>query len=76
MQNAKRPQLRTPAEVRADFERRGVTVAQFARDHDLRQGIVYQVLSGQKKGRSGEAHRAAVLLGIKAGVIEGQGEAD
>lgn len=63
------PQLRTREEVREDFLRRGVTVAQFARDHGLKQGTVYQVLSGQKLGRRGEAHRAAVLLGIKRGVI-------
>lgn len=30
----------------------------------------YQVLSGVKKGTRGESHRAAVLLGIKEGVVE------
>lgn len=74
MPNAKCIQLRTPAQIRADFDRRGVTIAQFEREHGLRKGIAYQVLTGQKKGRCGEAHRAAVLLGLKAGVIEGQGD--
>lgn len=69
MTNAISSPLRTPDEVRADFDRQGMTVAQFARDHGLNQATVYQVLSGQKKGRRGEAHRAAVLLGLKAGEI-------
>lgn len=62
------PALRTAAQVKADFEARGITAASFARDHDLPPGVVYQVLSGEKKGRRGDAHRAAVLLGMKAGI--------
>lgn len=30
--------------------------------------MTYQVLRGDKKGRRGEAHRIAVLLGIKDGI--------
>ncbi|GIX37998.1 MAG: DNA-binding protein [Silanimonas sp.] len=62
--------LRTPAEVRADFERRGQSIRAWARAHGLLPETVYQVLSGAKRGRRGEAHRAAVLLGLKDGVIE------
>ncbi|WP_237055974.1 DNA-binding protein [Marilutibacter chinensis] len=62
--------VRSADEVRKDFERKGITIMSFARDHGLSPGIVYQLLSGQKKGRRGEAHRAAVLLGMKEGVIE------
>lgn len=29
----------------------------------------YQVLAGRKKGRRGEAHKVAVLLGMKLGTI-------
>lgn len=72
IQKSKRPM--SIAEVRADLDRRGVSIAAFAREHGLPQGTVYQVLSGQKKGRRGEAHRAAVLLGLKAGVIQRAGE--
>lgn len=68
MLNEKAKPIRSPEEVRADFDKRGVSVASFAREHGLSQGIVYQVLSGQKKGRRGQAHRAAVLLGLKHGV--------
>ncbi|WP_309261567.1 DNA-binding protein [Lysobacter arvi] len=51
--------------VRKRFERDGVNIAEFARTHGLNRDTVYQVLSGAKKGRRGEAHRAAVLLGLK-----------
>ncbi|MGH8078047.1 MAG: DNA-binding protein [Lysobacter sp.] len=63
------PTVRTADEVRLDFDRRGISLADFARDHGLNVGIVYQLLSGKKKGRRGHAHRAAVLLGLKEGVI-------
>ncbi|HEY5804875.1 MAG TPA: DNA-binding protein [Lysobacter sp.] len=73
MQNAKAIRPRPPsAEARAKaiaaLDARGQSVAEFAREHDLQPGTVYQVLSGEKKGRRGEAHRAAVLLGLKQGV--------
>lgn len=55
--------------VRLEFE--GLSIADFARQHGLRYETVYQVLTGQKKGRRGDAHRAAVLLGVKNGVIVG-----
>lgn len=76
MTNAISPPLRTPDEVRADFDRQGKTLAQFARENGLDQATVYQVLSGRKKGRRGEAHRAAVLLGLKAGEVTNGGRND
>lgn len=58
----------TPKEARAALDEQGVSIAEFARKHGLKYGITYQVLAGTKKGRRGEAHRAAVLLGLKQGV--------
>jgi len=58
---------KTPAEVRAEFDAQGVSIASFARSHNLKVSTVYQVLAGTKQGRRGEAHRAAVLLGLKKG---------
>lgn len=60
--------LRTPDEVRADFEARGQSLRAWARAHRLNPTIVYGVLTGAKKGRRGQAHRAAVLLGLKRGI--------
>jgi len=70
MTNGKGKQNRTPSAARAALDSQGISVAEFARKHDLPYGTVYQVLTGQKKGRRGAAHRAAVLLGIKSGVVE------
>ncbi|MBA5956214.1 DNA-binding protein [Pseudomonas lactis] len=55
--------------ARDALERRGQTVKDFAEQHLLNPSTVYAVLSGQNQGRRGESHRAAVLLGIKDGVI-------
>lgn len=68
MSNATDFATKTPAEAKADLDRRGIAIAAFARTHGLHYGTVCQVLTGAKKGRRGEAHRAAVLLGIKRGV--------
>lgn len=60
---------RTPAQAKEWLESQGKTVKQFAAEHGLDQFTTYQVLAGTKKGKRGAAHRAAVLLGIKDGVV-------
>ena len=60
----------TPEQARADLDRRGISIAEFSRKHGLNKNLVSDLLNGRIKGRRGEAHRAAVLLGIKDGVIE------
>ncbi|NUU34655.1 DNA-binding protein [Pseudomonas sp. C2B4] len=57
-------------QAREALEKRGQSAKDFAKLHDLNASTVYAVLSGQSHCRRGEAHRAAVLLGIKDGVIE------
>ena len=61
--------MKTPKQVRAEFERRGETLAHWARKHDFAYGRVRDVLRGKAKGRYGDAHKIAVMLGIKDGVI-------
>lgn len=63
-------QLLTREQARKKLEDRGESVAEFARANGLNPATTYQVLYGKKKGRRGEAHRAAVALGIKAGVVQ------
>ncbi|MDI3355711.1 DNA-binding protein [Pseudomonas sp. UYIF39] len=63
------PVLLTAEQARADLDRNGITIAQFCRQHDLNKNLVSDLLNGRKKGVRGEARRAAVLLGIKDGVI-------
>ena len=56
--------------ARTRLEMKGISVKDFAIKYGLHPSTVYAVLNGQKKCLRGEAHRAAVLLGIKKdGVI-------
>ncbi len=59
----------SPEQARAILERQGKSLADFCREHDLNRNLVSDLLNGRKKGRRGESHRAAVLLGIKDGVV-------
>ncbi len=61
--------LLTPEQARAALDREGISIADFCRRHDLNKSLVSDLLNGRKKGRRGEAHRAAVLLGLKEGVV-------
>lgn len=56
-------------DARKRLELQGISVKDFAIENGLHPSTVYAVLNGQKKCLRGEAHRAAVLLGIKDGVI-------
>lgn len=69
MSKAPRP-LRTAQEVKKDFERRGITINQWARENGFWPAQVHQLLTGKSKGRYGAAHRIAVRLGMKDGVEE------
>lgn len=51
--------------ARKRLELQGISVKQFAEKNNIHVSTVYAVLNGQKKCLRGEAHRAAVLLGIK-----------
>ena len=62
-----KPVLKTVQQVREDLDKQGISIAEFARTHDLDLRAVYLVLGGRNKGRRGDAHKAAVALGLKAG---------
>ncbi len=62
--------LRSLEEIEREFDRRGVSKADWAREHGLRPGVLYEIFSRRSSCKRGEAHRAAVLLGLKEGVIE------
>lgn len=63
---------KTPDEVRAEFKRKGISISQWATANGISVLIVYQLLSGRRKGDRGESHRAAILLGLKEGEIVGR----
>ena len=58
-------QANTPEQIRAAFIERGQTITQWAAQHGYDRNKVYQVLGGQCKGKWGQGHEIAVLLGLK-----------
>lgn len=56
--------------ARKRLEKEGMSIRDYAKLNNLNPSTVYAVLNGQKKCLRGEAHRAAVLLGIKEGVTD------
>ena len=51
------------------LRRTGRSVNDFARELGVHRNTVFEVLGGRKKGLHGDAHKVAVALGIKEGVI-------
>lgn len=62
--------IRTPNEVKDEFARKGICLSSWARQHGIAPRHVYDVLGGRTMGKYGDAHRAAVLLGIKRGELD------
>jgi gp16 family phage-associated protein len=61
--------LKTLEEVRAEFDRSGISISSWAVKHGIPRNIVNGVVQGKLKGKRGHAHNAAVLLGLKEGVV-------
>ncbi|MDA8254173.1 MAG: DNA-binding protein [Betaproteobacteria bacterium] len=61
--------LRTPEEVKATFKHKGISIAQWATANGYSTNLVFEVLSGRKKGDRGQSHKIAVALGLKEGEI-------
>lgn len=62
-------QLKSREQVLQEFDQRGESISNWARAHELPRQIVWDLLHGRAKGRRGKAHDAAVLLGLKQGVL-------
>jgi gp16 family phage-associated protein len=65
---AKAP-LKTPEQVRAEFDAAGISFAEWARAHKVSRALVWKVLSSPTRNKRGESHRIAVLLGLKSGEL-------
>ena len=63
-------ELHTPASFRAALRFSGIAVAAWAKANGLSPSIVTDVLRGRALGEYGEAHRAAVLMGLRKGRVE------
>lgn len=54
-------------QVKKRLEKEGKSYKQFAAENNLNYRTLLCVLNGVNKGKRGEAHRAAVALGLKEG---------
>ncbi len=59
----------SPQQALERLRRTGKSVASVARELGVKPWIVRDVLSGKLKGNWGDAHRVAVVLGTKDGVV-------
>jgi gp16 family phage-associated protein len=62
--------LRTPEQVREEFVRCGVSIAEWSRANGYSPQLVYRVIQGSNASR-GKSHEIAVRLGIKNGEFNG-----
>lgn len=62
--------LKTREEARNELVRHGVSIASWARKHEVTSDQVRDVLRKENPCNWGASHKIAVLLGIKAGVID------
>jgi gp16 family phage-associated protein len=60
---------RSPQEIRTELKKHGISITCWAKRRGFSPGLVYQVLAGRLKCKHGDAHRVAVALGLKEGVI-------
>lgn len=60
---------RTAKEIKEELARKGLTIADLAREYGLRLPVVYDLLNGKRYGTRGECYRAAVILGLKEGEL-------
>lgn len=68
----KQKQIKTPEQVKSEFAERGESIAEWAKNNNVAAHAVYRVLSQPRlTAVRGECHRAAVLLGLKCGVVPG-----
>lgn len=63
----------TREEAKVRLSRIGKTAADVARELNVSAAIVRGVLDGTFKGATGDAHKVAVALGLKDGVIVADG---
>ncbi|EPG2050289.1 DNA-binding protein, partial [Acinetobacter baumannii] len=57
-------------EVRSELQKRGLSIADWARQNGFTPELVHQVLNSNKIPVRGKSHQIAVKLGLKDGIIE------
>ena len=69
------PYPQTAETAHAWVRAHGINVADLARVHQIPRSILVDVLRGRLRGYRGKAHRAAIVLGLKADPSAQQGAA-
>jgi gp16 family phage-associated protein len=67
---------RTAQQIRAEFQRKGISIGSWADQHGFSRASVNQVLTGRNAASVGTGHKIAVLLGLKDGEIVEAGSHD
>lgn len=67
---------RSADDVRAEFQKKGLSISGWATAHGFSTNLVFEVLAGRKKCIRGQSHRIAVMLGLKDGEIANPGDID
>lgn len=62
--------MRTSQEVRSELQKRGLSIADWARQNGFTPELVHQVLNSNRAPVRGKSHEIAVKLGLKDGIIE------
>ena len=62
--------IKTLRDVKDEFSKSGISVAQWARENNFSPDLVYQILHRKRLPLRGESHKIAVKLGLKDGIIE------
>jgi len=60
-----KPLLKSPEQVKAEFIANGISISEWCRANGFNRYVVHDLLRRKRIGRRGEAHRAAVALGMK-----------
>lgn len=63
--NTPLPRFKSPEACAAYLRAHGVNVSELARANNLPRLVIVDLLRGKRKGHRGQAHRAAILLGLK-----------
>jgi|CXWL01.1.fsa_nt_gi gp16 family phage-associated protein len=56
-------------DVKRELIKKGIPIATWAKENGINPTVAYALLNSKTKGNRGQAHQAAVLLGLKEGEI-------
>lgn len=61
--------MKTPEQVKAEFEAAGVTMKDWCEAHGIDRYVVTDLMRGVRKGIRGKSHEVAIMLGLKDGAV-------